>query len=183
MFDIIVIAVIGILTIIGLWKGMVRQLFGFAGLVAGYMLAMRFYQPCSKYLTSFHPGTAKAISFIAIFLACILVAHIIGWVVGRFFAISGLGFLNRIGGGLLGFLKGCIIVAVIVMVLTAFLRGNSSLFKKSSTIKYILPIVAQLKKVSHEDIKTKYNEKVRKEKPIPQKQKPVGAPATENSLE
>lgn len=179
MFDIIVIAAIGILTIIGLWKGMVKQLFGLAGLIAGYMLAMRFYQPCSKYLTSFHPGTAKAISFIAILLACILVAHIIGWVVGRFFAISGLGFLNRIVGGFLGFLKGCIIVAVIVMVLTAFLPANSSLFKKSFTIRYILPVVALLKKVSHEDIKAKYNEKVRKEKPIPTKQKQNSAPAAD----
>jgi uncharacterized membrane protein required for colicin V production len=39
-FDIIVFAVVGILTIIGLWKGFVRQLFGLLGVVAGYMLAM-----------------------------------------------------------------------------------------------------------------------------------------------
>ena len=49
MFDIIVLAVIGILTIIGLWKGVVKQLFGLLGVVAGYLLAMRFYQPCSKF--------------------------------------------------------------------------------------------------------------------------------------
>jgi len=127
-FDIIVLAVIGILTIIGLWKGMVRQIFGLLGVIAGYMLAMRFYQPCSKFLTDIHPGAAKAISFIAIFLACILVAHLIAWGIGRFFAVAKLGFLNRIGGGLLGFLKGCIIVSVGVMVLTTFLSANHSLF-------------------------------------------------------
>ena len=105
MFDIIVLAVIGILTIIGLWKGVVKQFFGLLGVVAGYLLAMRFYQPCSKFLTSIYPGTAKVISFIAIFLASILVAHLIGWGVGRLLAISKLGFINRIGGGLLGFLE------------------------------------------------------------------------------
>ena len=71
MFDIIVLAVIGILTIIGLWRGVVKQFFGLLGVVAGYLLAMRFYQPCSKFLTSIYPDTAKVISFIAIFLASI----------------------------------------------------------------------------------------------------------------
>ena len=91
MFDIIVLAVIGILTIIGLWKGVVKQLFGLLGVVAGYLLAMRFYQPCSKFLTSIYPGTAKVISFIAIFLASILVAHLIGWGVGRLLAYFKIG--------------------------------------------------------------------------------------------
>lgn len=176
-FDIIVLVAIAALTIAGLFNGMVKQLFGLAGIVAGYMLAMKFYQPCSKFLTSFPPGTARAISFIAIFISCILFAHIIGWLVGRFFDISGLGFLNRIGGALLGFLKGCIIVSVIVMILTTFLPAKSSLFKKSRTIKYILPVISILKKVTHEDIKAKYNEKIGKEKPVPPKQKPESAPA------
>lgn len=163
-FDIIVIAVIGILTIIGFWKGMVKQVFGLLGVIAGYMLAMKFYQPCSKFLTSIHPGTARIISFIAIFLACILVAHLIGWGIGRFLAISKLGFLNRIGGGFLGFLKGCILVAVMVMVVTAFFSANNSLFKNSSMMKYILPVTTVLKKVTREDIKAKYNEKMGTEK-------------------
>ena len=83
MLDIIVLAVIGMLTIIGFLNGAVRQLFGLAGVVAGYVLATRYYHFCSKFLTSFHPSIARAISFVAIFLACIVVAHIIGWVVGR----------------------------------------------------------------------------------------------------
>jgi membrane protein required for colicin V production len=171
MFDIIVLTVIGILTIIGLWKGVVKQVFGLLGVVAGYLLAIKFYQTCSKFLTSIYPGTAKVISFMAIFLACILVAHLIGWGVGRLFHISKLGFLNRIGGGLLGFLKGCIVVSVMVMVITAYLPGDTILFNKSSTIKYIRPVTAALKKVTHGDFKAKYNEKVEKEKPASPKQR------------
>jgi membrane protein required for colicin V production len=171
MFDITVLAVIGILTMIGLWKGVVKQLFGLLGVVAGYFLAMRFYQPCSKFLTSIYPGTAKVMSFIAIFLGSILVAHLLGWGVGRLFHISKLGFLNRIGGGLLGFLKGCLMVSVMVMLINAYLPGDTGLFKKSSTMKYIRPVTVVLKKVTHSDIKAKYNEKARRERPVPQKEK------------
>jgi membrane protein required for colicin V production len=171
MLDIIVLAVVGVLTLIGLWKGMVRQFFGLLGLIAGYVLAMRFYQPGSKFLMTLHPTTARAISFIAIFLGCILVAHLIGWAVGRIFAVSKLGFLNRIGGGVLGFLKGCVLVSVAVVVLTAFLPADSSLFRESSTIRYILPVAMALTKVTRGDIAARYYEKVGREKPTMPKQK------------
>ena len=166
-FDIIVVAIIGIVTIIGFWKGMVKQIFGLLGVIAGYILAVRFYHPFSKSLPIIHPGIARVVSFIAIFLACMLIAHLIGWGIGRFFAKSKLGFLNRIGGGFLGFLKGCILVAVLVTVLTTFLSANNSLFKKSSTMKYIRLVTTVLKKVTREDIKAKYEEKTGTEKPRP----------------
>jgi membrane protein required for colicin V production len=169
-FDIIALTVIGMLTIIGLWKGMVRQIFGLLGIIGGYMFAVKFYQQCSNFLTDIHPNTAKAVSFIAIFLVCILVAHLIGWGVGRLFAVAKLGFLNRAGGGLLGFLKGWVIVSIAVMVLTVFISVDHSLFKKSSTIKYILPVTTVLKEITRGDIKNKYNEKVGTDRPGQRKQ-------------
>ncbi|OPY81615.1 MAG: Colicin V production protein [Syntrophorhabdus sp. PtaU1.Bin153] len=171
LFDIVVIAVIGILTIIGLWKGMVKQFVGLLGVVAGFLLAMRFYQPCSKFFTSFHPGLAKAAGFIAVFLTCILLAHLIGWALGRFLADSKLGFLNRMGGGLLGLLKGYMIISVFIVILTLFFSANNTVFRRSSTIKFFLPVTAALKKVTRGDIKAKYNEKVGIEKPARSKER------------
>ncbi len=120
LFDIVVIAVIGVLTAIGLWKGTVKQFVGLLGVAVGFLLAIRFYQPCSKFFTSFHHGTARAVGFTVIFLASILLVHLIGWAVGRFLANSKLGFLNRMGGGLLGFLKGYIVISVLIVILTFF---------------------------------------------------------------
>jgi membrane protein required for colicin V production len=170
-FDIAVVVVVGGLTVLGFFKGLVKQLVALAGVVAGYMMAMRFYEPASHYLTSFRPGTARVISFIAIFAVCIFCAYIIGELVGKLFGISGLGFLNRIGGGLVGFLKGSVIVSLVVMVLVAFHPANSSLFKGSSTIKYILPVVEVMKSISPEDVTARYNKEVEKVKSIWSKQK------------
>jgi membrane protein required for colicin V production len=163
-FDIIVLAIIGILTIVGFYNGTVKQVFALAGVVAGYMLAMRYYLLCSKYLTAVHPGAARAISFVVIFIACIVVAHIIGSLVGKLFSISGLGFFDRIGGALLGFAKGCLIVCVMVLVLNAFFSPNAGFYKRSYTIKYIQRATALFKKVTREEIKMKYEEKVGKGK-------------------
>ena len=171
MFDIIVLAIILILTIVGWWKGMVKQVFGIAGLIAGYILAVKFYQPCGKFLTGINPGTARIISFIAIFIACIIVAHLIGWAAGRLTTGPKMGFLNRVGGALLGFVKGCVVVCILVIVLIAFLSRDHSLFRHSSTVRHILPVAGMLKKVTRGDIKAKYNEKIGNEKPAEQKEK------------
>ncbi len=159
-FDIIVVALVGILTLIGFYNGTVKQLFALAGVVAGYILAMRYYLLCSKYLTSIPPGAARVISFVVIFIACIVLANIIGWAVGKLFDISGLGFFNTVGGGILGFAKGCLVVCVLVMVLNAFFPANTGFLKRSRTIKYIRQITAVFKKVTREEIRMKYEEKV-----------------------
>ena len=171
MFDIIVIAILLILTIIGWWKGLVKQFFGLLGVIAGYVLALKFSLAGAKLLSGFHPTTARIISFIAIFLGCMLTAHLIGWLVGRLTSGPKLGFLNRVGGAFLGFIKGGVVVCILVLVLAAMLPRDHSLFRLSKTAKYILPATAMLKKVTRGDIKAKYNEKIGKEKPEEQNQK------------
>ncbi len=169
--DIIILAVVGLLTVIGLWSGMVKQIFSLLGIIGGFMAAVKFYQPCSAFLIDLHPGAAKAVCFAAIFISCILAAHFIGWMMGRFVAATKLGFLNRIGGGILGFMKGCIVVSIGAMVLGVFLSADHSLLKNSSTIKYIEPVTTTLKKVTRENIVVKYGEKTGTEKPAPMKKK------------
>jgi membrane protein required for colicin V production len=160
MFDIIVLAVVGVLTLLGLWKGLVRQVVGLAGVAAGYVTAMKFYGPlAAKFLTGFRPATGKVISFLAIFIACIVAASIVGWIAGKLMGAAGLGILNRVGGGILGGAKGCLIVSVAVMMLIAFMPPNSSVFKGSGTMNYIQPIAGIVSRLAPKNIRTRYEEK------------------------
>ncbi len=163
MFDIIVLAVVGVLTLLGLWKGLVRQIVGLAGVVAAYVIAMKFYGPlAAKYLAGFHPATGNIISFIAIFIACIIAASIIGWMAGKLMSTAGLGILNRIGGGILGGAKGCLIVSIVVMILVAFLPLHSGVFKGSRTMKYIQPMADIVSRFAPESISKRYEERAAK---------------------
>jgi membrane protein required for colicin V production len=163
MFDVIVLAVVGVSTVLGLWKGLVRQVLGLAGVVGGYVIAMKFYAPlAAKFLPRFLPVTGHVISFLAIFIACIIAASIVGWIIGRLVNTAGLGMLNRIAGGLLGGAKGCLIVAVVTMMLVAFLPPHSGVLKGSRTMRYIRPMASMISKVAPKVIKTKYDEKTAK---------------------
>lgn len=163
MFDLIVLVVIVLLILRGLWKGLIRQVVGLAGVVTGYMIAMHFYGPfASRYLKGFTPATGHIIAFLGVFIGCIIAASIVGWIIGRLMNVAGLGILNRIGGAVLGGAKGCFILGVAVMTLIAFLPSDSSVFKGSRTIKYIQPMAGLISGVAPKSIKTRYDQKTGK---------------------
>ncbi len=163
MFDIVVLVVVAVLTLLGLWKGLVRQIVGLAGVAAGYVIATKFYGPlAAKFLTGFRPATGRVISFLAIFIACIIAASIIGWIAEKLMNTAGLGILNRIGGGILGAAKGYLIVSVAVVMMVSFLPLHSGVFKGSRTMKYIQPMAGIVSRFAPESISKRYEERAAK---------------------
>lgn len=160
MFDIIVVGVVGVMTLLGLWKGLVRQVVGLAGVIVAYAVAMKFYGPlAAKFLTDLHPATGGIISFIVVFIVCIIAASLVGWMIESLAGAAGLGILNRIGGGILGGAKGYLVVSIIAMMLIAFLPLNNDIFKGSRTMKYIKPMARVVSKFAPKSTGRKYDEK------------------------
>ena len=160
MFDIIVLVVVGILAFSGLWRGVARQVVGIAGIAAGYAVATRLYAPlAAKFLSWFRPATGHVISFLAIFFVCIIAVSIIGWIAGIRRGTSGPGVLSRIGGMILGAVKGCLIVSVVVVMIVAFLPSHVGLFKGSRTMKYLRPMAGIVSRLAPTNIRTRYDKK------------------------
>ena len=117
-----ILAVVLLSTIQAAYSGFFQEAFHLAGLVAGYVVAAWQYQRLAgwfeKYLKSV--WLAESAGFLIIFFAIAVLAGIAGgtarWVMKK----SGLSFLDRLLGGALGFLRGCLVVAVIVVSMTAF---------------------------------------------------------------
>ena len=173
MFDIVVLVLIGVPALLGLWKGLVRQVIGLAGVAAAYIVAMKFFAPlAARYLSGFRPATGSVVAFLVIFFACLIAASLIGWVVEKVVGAAGLGILNRIGGGILGGAKGYLIVSVVVMMLIAFMPPHSSIFRGSRTMKYIQPMAGFVSRLAPESIGRRYEERTRRmeepRKPIPE---------------
>jgi len=159
-FDIIVLSVVGITIALGLWKGLVAQVFGLGGLILGYILSVRYYQTAVRLLPDLSQGTAKIIGFLAIFISCILAAFIVGRLAEKLLKIAGLGWANRILGGMAGLLKGTLIMAVIMVVLVAFLPSDNGVLKGSVTAPYLVSFTKLFGAAIPEDIKTKYKSRI-----------------------
>jgi len=159
-FDIVALSVIGLTVALGLWKGLAVQVFGLAGLILGYILSVKYYLSAARLLPDISQGTARIAGFLAIFIACIIAAYILGRLLGKLLKIAGLGWANRLFGGVLGLLKGTLIVSVIMVVLVAFLPSDSVMMKQSVTVPYLVSVTRLFGAAIPEDIKARYKSRI-----------------------
>jgi membrane protein required for colicin V production len=139
---------------------MVSQVFSIIGIVGGYFAAVHYYVPLAAHLTFVDAGVAKILSFILIIIICIIAAMVITWLVGKVFKLPGLGILNSLGGGAVGFIKGFLIVALMVIFLLAILPHDSTLLNKSSTLPYVLKGIKIIDNMVPQDLKNQYHKKI-----------------------
>jgi membrane protein required for colicin V production len=151
--DMMILAIFALTTACGLWKGMIRQIVILTGVVCGYIISSKLYTPVARILPgNMEPGTAKIISFIIIFIACIIAASVLGVLVDRILKIAGLGWANRLAGGVLGAVKGFIVVAIIAVALMAFLPADNGLIRTSVALPHITSGIRMMSRIMPHDI-------------------------------
>jgi membrane protein required for colicin V production len=102
--------------------GFFQEAFGIAGLVFGYLLAAwqyhRFAEHFAPYINS--PWLGDIAGFLVIFFAVMVVAGIAGRITHWIMKKAGLSFIDRLFGAALGLLRGALVVAVVLLGMTAF---------------------------------------------------------------
>ena len=122
-------------------QGFFSEALTMAGLVAGYIVAAWKYRALAEWLESFlkNDWLAEILGFLIIFFAILflfgIAARIARWVMKE----TGLSGLDRFLGALLGLLKGGLMVAVILMGMTAFAPA-SRLLVNSQLAPYFLVV-------------------------------------------
>jgi membrane protein required for colicin V production len=112
------LAVLGLSVLLGLWRGVVREIFSLAGWVFAIAAAMSFAGPAAAALPAVlgSPTVRAVASFAVIFLAVLLALSFGGMLLARAFRAAGLGVADRILGAVFGFARGILILAVAVLV-------------------------------------------------------------------
>ena len=123
-FDWIIVGVLGLSCLLGLWRGLVREVFSVAGWIAAVVLSLKFAVPLGQEL----PGdiawqplrTTLAAALIVV--GCVFAAAALGWIVQRFLEAAHLSGADRLLGGVFGLLRGALILfaAVYFTSRTAF---------------------------------------------------------------
>src|ERR1700687_2184714 len=120
-------------------QGFFSEALTMAGLVVGYIVAAWQYRSLATWFESFlkNDWLAEILGFLVIFFAIVLLfgvaARIARWVMKE----SGLSGLDRFLGAILGLAKGGLMVAVILMGMTAF-EPTSKLLQNSQLAPYFL---------------------------------------------
>jgi len=95
-----------------------------------------------------------------IFCVVFLVISILGVVVKYILNIAFLGWVYRICGFGFGFIKGILIVSILLIVLTAFLPKGSPIIKKSLLSPHVNKISENMAKVITKEMKRDFEPKI-----------------------
>lgn len=118
--DVVLAVVVGLFAMRGFWRGFAREIFALIGLVGGVAVAGTYYLDAAGMLPPEVPEIARpAIAFLAIFVAVLLAAKIVGILAQRLLGLVMLSPLDRIGGVLFGAAKGVAVIALGVIVVRA----------------------------------------------------------------
>ena len=165
--DLILAIVVGLFVLFGLFFGFIHTLGSLLGAVLGIYISSRINAPIVKAF-GFLFGGGFAAQIIIFSLSYVIIGRLVGflfWILDNIFKfVSILPFIksiNRLAGGLLGFLEGVIIVGAVMFFALAVLPEGSvrSAISDSKVASYILNVLDFLK-ILYPDMLKKVNDAI-----------------------
>jgi len=122
----------------GFMKGLVREVCSLLGVIAGAWAAFSYYGALTatiRSLINLPQAVTAAVAFLLIYLVLGLLFFFVGHLLTVIFKIMLLGWLNRFGGVVFGFLQGAFILCILLALATSkpvpakikgYLQGSST---------------------------------------------------------
>jgi membrane protein required for colicin V production len=149
--DPVVVGIIIASAFLGLWRGLIRSVASFAGLILGAIFAGKlaaYIDPTLKQANIQHPAINGTWAFVIAFLVILVAVEIAANLVARIIRIMFLGWADRMGGAAFGLARGVLLAMILLAGLAQF---NSKQFnaqvKQASTAIWLwenVPTVASM---------------------------------------
>jgi len=156
--DVILISILALTSILGIIKGLVKQVFGLLAVIIGLILALGFYSHVSWLYLRFVSNEVLAhfLGFLTIFLIVLCLGWVSSYGLSKF--IKGpLKLLNNILGGGLGLVKGVLICGVVVFALLVFPISKKAL-KESALSPVCLQMTRAVISLIPKELKERFKE-------------------------
>jgi membrane protein required for colicin V production len=156
--DIVFIVILVATLIIGIVKGLVRQVIGLAAVIFGLVLAGLYYGGAAEIIQKLvHDQLiSNFLGFLVIFFCVLAMGALISHLVSK--AMKGpLAFVNRFFGGVFGLLKAVLICGIIVFALTVFGIARPAL-ETSRLAPICLGVTRAAVNLIPQDLRAKFNQ-------------------------
>ena len=130
--DIVIILLILLSAAIGLVRGLVKEVLSLVSWVAAFLIAVYFSQDLAQYLpdTWGSGSVLVALAFIALFVATLIAAGIVRWMIGQLVESTGLSGTDRFLGFVFGSARG-FLVAVVVLIGVREIAGDARWYRNA----------------------------------------------------
>jgi membrane protein required for colicin V production len=138
-------------------RGFVREIYFALAVLVGVIFAAWLYRPVGSLFKDVvrTENVALFLGFSLIFVGTLIVGAVITWLVTRFMKRTQLQWADRLLGAAFGFIRGWMIGAVILLVLTAF-DVQTDRVRNSMIAPYFLPGSRALAIVTPYELKAKF---------------------------
>jgi len=136
--DIVIIVVIALLGFVGLRQGLIRTVFGIAGLIGGIFLAGRYYDELAALLFPSGAIWANIAAYAIIAIATLVVAGVIGWLLAKLVNFAALGWLDRLVGVILGIVIGGLLCAAILAIAVKYYPAMEATINQSVIARFLV---------------------------------------------
>lgn len=125
----IVIAVLLVISIVGgLMAGLIKILLTIAGLIVGLVLAGNYSGSLAERLTFISDArAAEVVAFVLIMVIVMIIAAILAFVIKKIASAILLGWVNHLGGAILGLLLGMVFIGAILAMYIKFIGFNDTI--------------------------------------------------------
>ncbi|MFC1942059.1 CvpA family protein [Chloroflexota bacterium] len=145
--DIIILILIAVPTLIGLKVGIIKAVLSMVGAIVGIILAGRYYVGFSEYLAFIpQPSLAKIAAFAIILIGVMIIAAVLASMIKWAVSAVLLGWVNRLGGAVFGFILGAIFCGALLTIWVQFAGMSGSIYTSgfAKLLLDIFPVVLTL---------------------------------------
>ena len=147
IFDLVIITITLLLGLKGLFRGIIKEIFGIVGIIGAIFVASRISTQTGELIAPIlvleNQATIKLIGFVIALVIVWLIAYSAGVGGSKIFSASGLGIIDRFFGFLFGMAKIFLIFSVIAYALyqvNSFRKVIDEQFKTSILMPYLLDV-------------------------------------------
>lgn len=146
--DMAFLGILGVSLIYSTWKGFVRDIFSLVGILAGFLVAARFYPYGAAWLKPWvkTDWVAALVSCGVLFLLTFLGVSLVGRMLGRSLKLLKLGWLDRTAGFGFGLLKGVILCLGLFLALANLLPSKTPVLEESRLAPMLLQAAKEVGK-------------------------------------
>ncbi len=153
-FDIAVIVVITLSAAIGVWRGVIREVFALAAWIAAVVCMFLFGDKLAQMLPFAQdtPWLRTLAGYALVFIAVFVVLSVAGFLFSKVVNAIGLSFVDRALGMMFGVLRGALIVVLLVFIAGATTLPQMSWWHDSVTAKPLATLAAILRSKLPDDL-------------------------------
>ena len=155
-------ALVVVLVVYGLVKGLARLVVGVAALIAAFLVASRFDRSVAPLLgwTGASVEVRTFLAYLLLFMAVLVAGAVIGWLVRKVLKAAMLGWADRLAGAAVGLVAAFLAAALLVLPLIAYIPRGETLLEGSLLAPYVAVVADLAATVVPAELAREYRERV-----------------------